>query len=325
MKETLKEKFAQANPWRLLWLLFLALLTLVYVLNVSRPGRVESCLHGCAQARQKDAEELRVISFNVLHGFPRFHNLTPRLDLIAAEIQHVDADIIILQEVPWNIFLRSGAHYLAEKAGMNYVARSANGNRWTILFSEGEAILSRYPLKDVRSVELQPQAGFFEHRIALEATVETQQGDVRAVGTHLSSDNKQANRIQADALVQFVQAGTDLPVFIGGDFNALEGSPQIRRLSQQWVDTYREVHMADPGYTCCVDDLSTRSYAHFMKRIDYLFLAQGASSSLQILDSQVIFNHPFSLPGGGWQWASDHAGVMTSVSRSSNLVNGKLK
>jgi len=76
------------------------------------------------------------------------------LDLIAQEIRRQDADIVCLQEVPWAPHIGSAAQYLAARTGLNHVYFRANGNRWTILFEEGEAILSRYPLRDVTFEEL---------------------------------------------------------------------------------------------------------------------------------------------------------------------------
>ena len=222
------------------WLVVLGLVGLVaWVLNVSRPGtRVEGCLAGCAAAGPRRDGPLRVMSLNVLHGFPRFAHLPDRLDLIAAEIRHQDADLVLLQEVPWH--WGSAAHRLAEATGMNYAYVRANGNRWTLLFEEGEAILSRYPLRDAAMVELMPRAGFFEHRRALRATAITPWGAVGVVSTHLTHGEPAANRAQAASLAAFVADGGGGPLLVGGDFNATEDEPQIRELG--WIDAYRAVH-----------------------------------------------------------------------------------
>jgi endonuclease/exonuclease/phosphatase family metal-dependent hydrolase len=86
---------------------------------------------------------MRILSLNMLHGHPRFVDLTSRLDLIATEITRLGADIIMLQEVPWTLQHGNAAAWLAEQTGMNYLYLRANGGRWTIFFEEGEAILSR--------------------------------------------------------------------------------------------------------------------------------------------------------------------------------------
>ena len=158
-----------------------------------------------------------------------------------------------------------------QSLGLNYVYLRANGNRWAILFEEGEAILSRYPLRGVSFVELEPRAGFFEHRVALKATAETPRGDVDIIVTHLTHGDPQVNRGQVEALKEFVErAAAGRPTIVAGDFNALEDSSQVAGLG--WIDTYRASNPDDPGLTCCVDDLAAGPAESLEKRIDYVFL-----------------------------------------------------
>jgi endonuclease/exonuclease/phosphatase family metal-dependent hydrolase len=123
----------------------------------------------------EDDARLRVLALNVLHGFPRFERLDPRLAMIADEIRRQEVDLACLQEVPWTLRQESAAEYLARETGMNYLYLWANGNRWAILSEEGAAILSRYPLRDVTFQELRPRAALFEHRVLLKATAVTPQ------------------------------------------------------------------------------------------------------------------------------------------------------
>jgi endonuclease/exonuclease/phosphatase family metal-dependent hydrolase len=294
------------------------LLIAVWVLNASRPGsRVEGCPQGCATAAPRTEGPLRILSLNMLHGFPTFEHFEDRMDLIAAEIRRLDPDVVCLQEVPWH--WGSAARDLAERAGLNYLYLRANGNRWAILFEEGEAILSRYPLRDAAATELEGSAGFFEHRVALQATAATPWGDLRVVSTHLTHGDPAANETQAASLIAFVNAGapanTGASAVVTGDFNAREDSAQIRALrAAGWIDTYRAAHPADPGLTCCIDDLADPDQAHD-KRIDYIFLVPGGGS-LHVADSRVVLNRPAQW-GDGWLWASDHAGLLTTLSEAS--------
>jgi len=253
------------------------------------------------------------MSLNMLHGFPRFEHLTERLNLIAEEIRRQDADIVCLQEVPWTLHLGSGAQYLAERTGLNHVYLRANGNRWTILFEEGEAILSRYPLRDVTFTELQPRAGFFEHRMVLGAKAMTPWGDVRVFVTHLTNGAPEANRAQAASLMDFVEASGEEPAVIAGDFNATEDSPQIQAMALQWTDAYGVLHADDEANTCCINDLSAGPTEPLEERIDYIFLAAGAEHVLKVVKSQKVLDQPFQ-SGGGWQWASDHVGLLAEIS-----------
>lgn len=220
-----------------------------------------------------------------------------------------------MQEVPWTWSTRSTARYFAERTGMNYAYLSANGNRWTILFAEGEAILSKYPLKDVEFLELKPRAGFFEHRVALKVTAAAPWGDIQLVSTHLTDGDTDVNQSQLHNLYQFVSGIGGGNVIVAGDFNARESSYQIQFLINKWIDTYRLANPVDQGCTCCVDHLSGSEMKKDLdKRIDYIFLVQDQHDHAPtVIGSQRIFTHPFEFDHQQL-WASDHLGVMTTFS-----------
>ena len=157
---------------RLVWIVItLILLAAVWVLNASKTGgHPDGCPQGCSRGRNSDDVALQVLSLNVFHDYPHFEYLPERLDLIAEEIRRLRVDIVCLQEVPWTWEFGNAAELIARQVGMNHVYLRANGNRWAILFEEGSAILSRYPLENHSFVELKPPDGFFEHRIALHTT-----------------------------------------------------------------------------------------------------------------------------------------------------------
>jgi len=291
-------------------LVALVALLALWVLNVSRPGsRVEGRLNGCVAPPSAEDHVLRVISFNMLHGIPQFTDLRERLEIIAAEIDRLDADIVILQEVPWTVKTGAAAQDLAERTGMNYAYLRSNANRWALLFEEGEAILSRYPLSDPGFAELQPRAGFFEHRVVLHVTAATPGGDVDVYGTHLTNGDPNVNLGQARALADLVEQSRSAPAVIVGDFNARPDSPQIQALQERWLDAFAEIEPAD-AYTCCIDDLTVEE-AIPTRRIDYVFLAAG-DKTLDVVAVQRVFDRPFTVPQG-WQWASDHIGLMVDL------------
>ncbi len=300
---------------RLLALLLVLLglpLAAIWVLHASRPGtHVEGCAQGCATAAPRGDPALRVLSLNVLHGFPRFSHLRARLDLVAAEIRRLDVDVACLQEVPWVPGLGSAARYLARETGLNHLYLRANGNRRAILFEEGEAILSRYPLHDAAFWVLTPRAGLFEHRVVLHAVAATPWGPVDIFATHLTHGEPAVNQAQAASLQAYVAQMGGTPAVVAGDFNATEDAPQIRALG--WIDTYRAANPDEQGFTCCVDDLVGGPEEQVLrKRIDYLFTVPG-TSAVEVVDSQVVLDRPAHLEGG-WLWPSDHVGVLTTLS-----------
>ena len=296
------------KPRRLTGLLIALALLALWMLNASQPGvAVEGCLEGCATAARPDDGTLRIVSLNVLHDFPRFAFLPQRLDLIAAEIRRLDADIVLLQEVPWTWRVRSAAAYLGRATGLNYGFVRANGNRWALLFEEGEAILSRFPLREVKFTELRPAEAPFQHRVALSARVDTAIGPLRVVSAHLANQNPTVNQEQAASLARFVAAQAG-PTIIGGDFNAAADSVTIRAMQPAWVDSFAAVRPDDPGLTCCVDDLTAPPDARLEERIDYLFLSPGPASAWRVRASQRLFTAPQLTPAGRI-WASDHIGL----------------
>lgn len=249
----------------------------------------------------------------MLHGFPDFSDLPQRLDLIAGALREHEADVILLQEVPQTLRTGNAAAYLAEQLGMNYVYARANGNARAIFFEEGAAILSRFPLAEPRVWELAPQAGFFEHRIALSAGVLAPHGRVTVYATHLTHGEAATNQAQAAHLASIVSQTCAGVCVIGGDFNAAPGSPQIVSLQSEWVDSFAAGAPGAPGYTCCLEDRGAPASPQLAERIDFLFLAAGDPARAEILGVQTIpaeAGQPGGRPG---PWPSDHLGVLAVV------------
>jgi endonuclease/exonuclease/phosphatase family metal-dependent hydrolase len=248
-----------------------------------------------------------MVNLNIFHGYPKFEYLPQRIEIIAEEISRLDADIILLQEVPWTLRLGNCVKALAEKTGMNYAYARANGNRWAIAFEEGEAILSRYPLKNPTVWELFPRGGFFEHRVVLHTTAVTSLGEVDLYVTHLTNGEVETNFDQAIGLMDIVDLKGRSPAIIAGDFNAKPESPQIQQLKTIWIDTYQVTNPGKEGYTCCIHNLTQRG-AELHKRIDYIFLKQERYEP-RIKSVQQVFTIPVGVDNG-WLWASDHIGLV---------------
>jgi endonuclease/exonuclease/phosphatase family metal-dependent hydrolase len=296
------------------WLLFIVILLAIlatWVSNASTAGRRPvGCPQACATRTTRPEVPLRVISFNVLHGFPRFEDLEERLHLAAEEIVRQEADLVLLQEVPWTFRVRDGARLLARQTGFNYLYLRAQGNRRAILFDDGVAILSRFPLENPASVELLPREGFFEPRVALYAVAVTPFGRLPLVVTHLAGSDPAVNRGQAAALQEFVASQTAGPAIVAGDFNATPDSPQITSLTREWIDAYAAAHPGEPGLTCCIDDLRAPPSEPLEERIDYVFFLPG--NDLRVVYAQRVFDRPFPF-ADGWLWASDHVGLLAVI------------
>ena len=236
---------SHARPWKWRWLALGLGLAALYVFNASIPGRrVEGCPAECAVAPERRPGPLRVASLNMLHGFPDFKNLPLRMMLIAAEIRRLDADVVLLQEVPWTLRTGNGAAVLARELGYNHLYYRAEGNQYLIFFETGQAILSRFPLKDPRSTSLAPQVNLFESRVALSATARTPWGDVTFVDAHLTNLAARKNLGQAGSLLAFVEALPAGMQLVAGDFNAREELPAD---SHALTHLDRRLPVAPPG------------------------------------------------------------------------------
>jgi endonuclease/exonuclease/phosphatase family metal-dependent hydrolase len=200
------------------------------------------------------------------------------------------------------------ADELARRTGLNHLFLRANGNRRAILFEEGEAILSRFPLRDPVSVRLPGRTGLFEHRIALAATVDSPWGPVGAVVAHLSGGSASVSAAQVAALRRFVGAPAH-PVVVGGDFNATDDSPPVRDLARAWTDLLRAADPPDAGPTCCAHDVTAAPGAPLRERIDFLWLV---GSGARVAQAHRILTDPVRV-GAGWLRASDHAGLFAAI------------
>ncbi|WP_420645249.1 endonuclease/exonuclease/phosphatase family protein [Candidatus Leptofilum sp.] len=298
------------------WFIWLGLLLVlgIFQLNVSKPGKeVIACPIECAHTLETStSESLRVLSLNMLHGFPNFDFLAERVELLIDEIGRLDVDIVLLQEVPWNKVQGQIAQQLAERRGLNYAYYRANGNYSLIGFEEGSVILSRFPLQNITFTELHPPASFFENRIALHAQVLIPQGAIDLFVTHLTNGRAAVNAAQTEALLAFVQDEANYPAIVAGDFNATEDSLQITKLTASWRDSYRLAHPERAGGTCCVSDPRRASAADLQARIDYLFLVPTAEQTITVVEIERVFDEPFETANGRL-WLSDHAGLLATI------------
>jgi endonuclease/exonuclease/phosphatase family metal-dependent hydrolase len=280
--------------------------------NVSRTGKVKICREACALPAPVSGGPLQVMVLNVRHGFPRFEHLRARMDYIAAEIDRRGADLVLLQEVPWTLGLGDGVEYLSRATGLNHVSVRDNGNRWLLQFDTSLAILSRHPLLAPESLELRPRAGFFEHRLALRAIAATPRGSVQVVVTHLTHGDPDVNRRQVDSLTDWVGSRSQGLTLVGGDFNAVPDSPQIRFLASRWLDTFAFANRTDGGFTCCVEPDTEALLEPLTERIDYLFVVPEPRTRAAVKRSDRVLTRPFRWRGG-WLWASDHAGLLAEI------------
>ena len=114
------------------------------------------------------APGLRIIAYNIAHGRGLSDSnwdggtageRNRRLADIGALLKRLDADVVVLNEVDFNASWSGGvdqAVYLAEAAGYRYRATIRNLNfrvgLWSWQF--GNAVLSRYPIREAQEIEM---------------------------------------------------------------------------------------------------------------------------------------------------------------------------
>ncbi|MBN1921481.1 MAG: endonuclease/exonuclease/phosphatase family protein [Anaerolineae bacterium] len=266
------------------------------MLNVSRPG-VPTPIGPTLTAPLPAT--LTLATLNLWHDYPHYSQQPERLEAALATLRELRPDVLCLQEAARTPVVQNAAEALATGLRMTGVYARANGNRALIRFEEGEAVLARGELADSGALELRPRAGFFEHRLALWATVETAAGPVVVFSTHITNQRGAVNAAQIASLVDLVEhQRRGLPAVVAGDFNATEDMPGIAALPAHWHDAgrgaFRAAHPEGPGGTSLGSG----------KRIDYIFLVEGDSVRWEILDAGTF----------GAEVVSDHLGVWARVS-----------
>jgi endonuclease/exonuclease/phosphatase family metal-dependent hydrolase len=186
-------------------------------------------------AGPKDPAHLRVAAYNIAHlrGLPE-DNWAPsaeerdqRAHDIAALLQDIDADVVVLNEVDFDASWSgrvNAARLLAERAGYPVVVEERNLDFCVgfLCWRFGNAILSRVPVRDVRVLDLPALAGWEEHLVGKKrgvlATLALEGGDVRLAAVHLSHRDEGVRAGSATLLDQLADEGP--PLIVTGDLNA---------------------------------------------------------------------------------------------------------
>lgn len=269
--------------------------TALSLLSVSRPGLPRE--FGVARTDRIPAT-LTIATLNLWHDYPHYSRQQERLETALEALHSFSPDLLCLQEASRTPVVDHAAAALASGLEMTGVYARANGNRNLIRFEEGEAVLAQGALVGSAALELRPRAGFFEHRLALWATVETEAGPVVVFSTHLTNQGGAINAAQMGSLVELVERERHgLPAIVAGDFNADETTPQIAALPAHWHDAGlfagREAQLDTPSPTSLDSG----------RRIDYIFLVEGDSADWGVLDAGTF----------GGEALSDHLGVWVRV------------
>ena len=224
----------------------------------------------------------RVMTYNIHQGFNA--GQVPSLDMLVDVISRESPDVLVLQEVVrgWMIDEQHDAlGVLAERLDMPYVFAPNIGDLY------GNAILSRFPMTDVKRVHFAVEGGA-KHQPR--GAVGVRVGEVLIVTTHLDDvEDSSAIRQEQVRTIMREWDGEKIAV-IAGDMNAQPGDLEMGLFSEAGYSD-----LAEPaGPTTTKDDPP--------KRIDYIW---GIG---------VIGSNPHTVMALG---ASDHRAVVVNVAKLS--------
>ncbi len=238
-----------------------------------------------AGAYKEEGGPVRVMDYNIHQGF----NIKGYLDLesIARVIERSGADVVSLQEVSRGWVINGSADtlaWLSDRLDMDYIFMPASDAVW------GNAILSRYPIKLIKSGFL-PRLGAPLRRSFLLAEIEPAEGkNINIMCVHL-------HHIEGEGLVREEQVNQILTEWAGlrrtaimGDFNAVTGEPEIEKM--------RDAGFIDSQLQLGEEEKLTWVHYEPYRRIDYIWV----TADLEISDVDVTYST-----------ASDHLPVIVNI------------
>lgn len=247
-----------------------AALVVPLVTVVSRP----------AAAPEQAGDTVRLMSWNVMYG--RGHTSgNPDPSSIAAAIEAVDPDLVLLQEVSRGWPIGGGVdllEYLSRRLGMRYVwSPAADG-----LF--GNALLARVPLTEVETGRLPFGQGPM-HRSYLAATVPLAGGgDLRVFNVHLQhrTGNTPTRLAQSEAV--FAAWGGRPHTVIAGDFNFWPSWPEAQVWRAAGFESAQDLAGQSDAFTVPSDRPDNR--------VDWIFGTPDLTfSGFRILDGVTTSDH----------------------------------
>ena len=289
-----------------------------------------------AQATAGSAPPLKFVTFNLFHGgvFSGLSgdakDLDRRLEMAAEELRRLGVDVVGLQEASTGRGRGSVAARLAAQLGFHHIYAPASsrffGNNgvdrviaFLLNFTEGPAIVSRFPITGWEIHDLPRCDRFMDSRVLLAASLQTPWGPLRVFSTHTRGDPCQTRRV-----AELVRNGRgSLPSVLLGDLNAVVGSAAIAALTEDagFVDAYRTANPTLPGPT--VWQRIEEPTPTVWRRVDYIFVVPGTEFTGKVLSSRVILDEPRQLKDGKVLWPSDHYGVLAEAEIFPGSSSGK--
>jgi endonuclease/exonuclease/phosphatase family metal-dependent hydrolase len=232
---------------------------------------------------------IRVATYNIRAGTDLQRR--PSLERVAALVDSLGADVVLLQEVDRATARSGGVDQLAELAritgmhGFFAPAMEFDGGEY------GIALLSRFPLLSAEAVPL-TVAGYrdlsersYEPRTLLHAVIDAPGGPIHLLNTHLDHGGPVFRRPQIARIIEHLSARMpdDAPTILAGDLNAEPNAPELVSFLTRFSDAWATCG-AGPGLTYPAD--------RPVRRIDYILLRGLSCTASSVPPTEVSDHRP---------------------------------
>ncbi len=249
-------------------------------------------------------------------------NVNDRIRRISRDVHDLQPDVVAFQEV----WCDTIARFLVTSMRYPYFSYRPQRKKLKGRLGNGLLVLSKFPILEEKGAAFscftRPDE-FFANKGFLLTQIETPGGIFYLLNTHMGagrnpSDTCRRMKQLEEMLTEANGLSRHFPIFLAGDFNFNEDSPEYSYLrswmNSNWdekgLDTFRHIHPDEKGHTFFMERsyVKERSTHDRDERLDYVFtlISKRNRCSVKIKSSDIVLNdanHPIS----------DHAGLMTTV------------
>jgi endonuclease/exonuclease/phosphatase family metal-dependent hydrolase len=262
---------------------------------------------------------IRVATLNVWGLPPLAPRVPERMAAIGNRLASLDLDVIAFQEV-WAADARRVLRAAGRRVGLAHFWHKPES-----LGGSGLVVLSRLPIDSVRFEgfwldgvpERLDHGDFYAGKGFVSIRLITQAGPVTVIDTHLHApySGAIARQYRAHRIGQIVQIAmatrdTDDPILALGDFNFREDEPEYAIFTGLTGarDTAAELDHRQPTVRA---DNAYRRNSTSPRRVDYVFVRDGAERGIKPLSIERAFDAPLSFQGQRASY-SNHAGLVAN-------------
>ena len=244
-------------------------------------------------------KSLKVMSYNIHIATPGSisdFNITD-LQAVADVIIREKPDVVVLQEVDkYTVRSNKDSHQakdLGEMTGMYYHFAGAS---YKSEGEQGQAILSKYPIKDAKSYKLPlPEESNGETRSLAIIIVEIEGVDIAFMNVHLDHRSDADRRYQIEQMLEYTKNFDKYPIIFGGDFNMKPDNENFKLIETQFTKVTDDHPLTFPQ----INPSTT---------IDFILLNKKAMDLFTVEDYYTVDE----------QYASDHLPLILEVSFKTN-------